>query len=67
MIAVGAVVLFYDHLITFPDECRFVWRAKPSFAKYAFLLNRYTVPSVMLLVLPGTPNTRKLYGELELS
>lgn len=53
-IAAGAVVLFYDHLITLPDECRFVWKAKPSFAKYAFLLNRYAVLSVMVLVLPAT-------------
>lgn len=47
------MVLFYDHMATLPDECRFVWQAKPSFAKYAFLLNRYVVPSVMILVLCG--------------
>ncbi|KAF9649460.1 hypothetical protein BDM02DRAFT_1819799 [Thelephora ganbajun] len=52
--AVGTVVLLYDHVITLPDEYRFVWKAKPSFAKYAFLLNRYVVPSVMLLVLSAT-------------
>ena len=51
--AAGAVVLLYDHIMTLPDEYRFVWKAKPSFAKYAFLLNRYIVPSVMLLVLSG--------------
>jgi hypothetical protein len=51
--AAGAVVLFYDHIMTLPDEHRFVWKAKPSFAKYAFLVNRYVVPSVMLLVLSG--------------
>lgn len=53
-IAAGTVVLLYDHLITLPDECRFVWKAKPSFAKYAFLLNRYAVLCVMVLVLPAT-------------
>lgn len=53
-IAAGAMVLFYDHLLTFPDECRFVWKAKTSFAKCAFLLNRYAVLSVMLLILPAT-------------
>ena len=58
--AAGAVVLFYDHLITLPDECRFVWKAKPSFAKYAFLLNRYAVLSVMVLVLPGMCQMRKV-------
>lgn len=53
-IVAGAVVLFYDHLRTLPDERRFVWDAKPSFAKYGFLLNRYAVLCVMVLVLPGT-------------
>ena len=51
--AAGTVVLLYDHIITLPDEYRFVWKANSSFAKYAFLLNRYVVPSVMLLVLCG--------------
>jgi len=58
--AAGAVVLFYDHLITLPDECRFVWKAKSSFAKYAFLLNRYAVLSVMVLVLPGMCKSGKV-------
>ena len=57
--AAGTVVLLYDHIITLPDEYRFVWKANPSFAKYAFLLNRYVVPSVMLLVLSGTSETRE--------
>ena len=55
----GTVVLLYDHLMTLPDEYRFVWKAKKSFAKYAFLLNRYAVPSAMLLTLTGTSCARK--------
>ena len=54
----GTVVLFYDHLMTLQDEYRFVWMAKPSFAKFAFLLNRYAVPSAMLLTLIGTSCAR---------
>ena len=61
--AAGVVVLLYDHIITLPDEYRFVWKANPSFAKYAFLLNRYVVPSVMLLVLSGTFETRERMGD----
>ena len=57
--AAGTVVLLYDHIITLPDEHRFVWKANPSFAKFAFLLNRYVVPSVMLLVLSGMSETRE--------
>lgn len=56
--AAGTVVLLYDHLITLMDEYRFVWKARPSFAKYAFLLNRYVVLSVMVLILPGTCKTQ---------
>jgi hypothetical protein len=56
---VGAVVLLYDHIITLPDEYRFVWKARPSFAKYAFLVNRYAVPAVMVLMLSGTSEPRK--------
>ena len=52
-------MLLYDHLMTLPDEYRFVWKAKKSFAKYAFLLNRYAVPSAMLLTLAGTSHTRE--------
>ena len=57
--AAGTVVLLYDHIITLPDEYRFVWKANSSFAKYAFLVNRYVVPSVMLLILCGTSETRE--------
>lgn len=57
--AAGAIVLLYDHLITLPDEYRFIWKAKSSFAKYAFLLNRYAVLSVMMLALPGACETQK--------
>jgi hypothetical protein len=60
---VGAVVLLYDHIITLPDEYRFVWKARPSFAKYAFLVNRYAVPAVMVLMLSGTSEPRKWAGD----
>jgi len=65
--AAGTVVLLYDHIITLPDEYRFVWKANPSFAKYAFLLNRYVVPSVMLLVLSGKSETREWMNNFERS
>jgi hypothetical protein len=55
----GTMVLLYDHIVILPDEYRFVWKAKLSFAKYTFLLNRYVMTFTMLLVLPGTSRTRK--------
>lgn len=41
-------MLFYDHLLTFDDEVRLVWKAKPSMAKKLFLLNRYVVLGVLI-------------------
>lgn len=42
--AAGLVVLLYDHVLTLPDEIALIWNSPPSFAKYAFILNRYLVP-----------------------
>ncbi|EPT04973.1 hypothetical protein FOMPIDRAFT_46296 [Fomitopsis schrenkii] len=50
MIAVGLVVLLYDHVLTFADEVRLVWLAPRSLAKYAFLLERYLVLGTLLCV-----------------
>lgn len=49
--AAGAVILFYDHLLTIVDEYRYVWKAPNSIAKFAFLLNRYMVAGVILIAL----------------
>ncbi|KLO14336.1 hypothetical protein SCHPADRAFT_939628 [Schizopora paradoxa] len=34
--------LYYDHIITFPQEFRKVWRQRLSFLNILFLINRYT-------------------------
>jgi hypothetical protein len=39
----------YDHVVTLPDEWYYIWSAPPSFHKYAFLVNRYSVPLCLLL------------------
>ena len=43
VVAVGMVLMMYDHALTFADEVHLVWSARPSFAKRLFLLNRYVV------------------------
>ncbi|KIP11517.1 hypothetical protein PHLGIDRAFT_454225 [Phlebiopsis gigantea 11061_1 CR5-6] len=48
--AVGLIILFYDHLLTFSDEVRLVWAAPRSFPKYAFLFNKYLVLACLLSV-----------------
>ncbi|KAI0075354.1 hypothetical protein K474DRAFT_1599946 [Panus rudis PR-1116 ss-1] len=48
--AAGLVVLLYDHILTFPDEITLVWYSRRSFAKYAFLVNRYLVLASLLVI-----------------
>lgn len=44
--AVGFVMLLYDHVLAISDEQHYLWKAPPSCAKYAFMVNRYLVPCV---------------------
>ena len=48
--AVGLVMLLYDHALTLSEEISLIWKSPPSFAKYAFLLNRYLVPLTLLTI-----------------
>ena len=47
------MVLFYDHLLTLSDEIQLVWPAPATYAKYIFLLNRYTVLGTLVAVAYG--------------
>ncbi|VDB90069.1 unnamed protein product [Peniophora sp. CBMAI 1063] len=51
--AAGLVVLLYDHLLTVSDEVNLVWRAPRSFAKFAYLGNRYLVLAALIDVNVG--------------
>ncbi|KAI0344551.1 hypothetical protein BDW22DRAFT_1326561 [Trametopsis cervina] len=48
--AAGLVILLYDYVLMFGDEVHLVWGAPRSFAKYAYLFNRYLVMVCMLVV-----------------
>ncbi|KAI0744871.1 hypothetical protein C8Q76DRAFT_701507 [Earliella scabrosa] len=50
MSAAGLMILFYDHLLTFGDEVELIWTAPATYAKYTFLLNRYSVLATLLAV-----------------
>ncbi|KAI0737627.1 hypothetical protein C8Q80DRAFT_1114898 [Daedaleopsis nitida] len=50
MSAAGLMVILYDHLLTFADEVELIWPAPATYAKYIFLLNRYTVLGTNLAV-----------------
>ena len=47
------MVLLYDHLLTFGDEVQYIWSAPATYAKYIFLLNRYTVLGILIAVAYG--------------
>jgi len=40
----GLVILFYDWVLSLPDEVKYIWKAKLSGIKIAFLFNRYILP-----------------------
>lgn len=48
--AAGLVVLLYDHILTLPDEIALIWHSPSSFAKYAFIANRYLVPFALSVI-----------------
>ncbi|KAF8129077.1 hypothetical protein EV363DRAFT_1166787, partial [Boletus edulis] len=50
LLAVGLVILLWDHVLTLPDEVELIWRAKLSIPKVLFLLNRYVVPLAMAIL-----------------
>lgn len=47
--AASAVILFYDHIITLPDEIELVWASPLSLATTMFYINRYVPVPIMLL------------------
>ncbi|KAJ7621124.1 hypothetical protein FB45DRAFT_135045 [Roridomyces roridus] len=47
--AAGLVILLYDHVLTLPDEARFIWSANWSSGKILFLALRYLVPMIMII------------------
>jgi len=49
--AAGAVLLLYDHMITFADEVEFIWSAQWSLPKALFLFVRYAVPIAIFITL----------------
>ncbi|KAJ6589018.1 hypothetical protein B0H19DRAFT_1248585 [Mycena capillaripes] len=47
--AAGLVILLYDHLLSLSDEVRFIWPAKFTSSKVAFLVMRYAVLLQMII------------------
>ena len=44
------VILYYDYLLTLPDEITFFWRRKCSSVSILFFLNRYLPMALNVLV-----------------
>lgn len=52
----GCAILLWDHLLTFEDEIKYIWKRPVELTKAVFLFNRYFVEGVVCL---------SAYGELE--
>lgn len=53
LIAAGYIILTHDILILLPREVQAVWRAKSSFLKWAYLIDRYFTWCFHTLVMIG--------------
>ncbi|KAG9032542.1 hypothetical protein FRB95_001378 [Tulasnella sp. JGI-2019a] len=49
LITTGFCILIYDHLITFSDEVRFIWKRPKNLVSWIFLVNRYFTPAMLVL------------------
>ncbi|KAF8532581.1 hypothetical protein JB92DRAFT_2841423 [Gautieria morchelliformis] len=47
----GVTALMLDHILTFNRETQLVWTLQRGYLKWAFLINRYLVPIVLILFL----------------
>ncbi|KIJ31404.1 hypothetical protein M422DRAFT_783790 [Sphaerobolus stellatus SS14] len=47
--AAGLVVLIYDHLLLLDEEIQLIWNSRTTRAKILFLVNRYLVPSALIV------------------
>ncbi|KAG8891875.1 hypothetical protein FRC01_014477, partial [Tulasnella sp. 417] len=48
-----ATIIIYDILTTFDQEYHYVWRARWSYAKFIFFVNRYLAPITFLCIKTG--------------
>lgn len=46
---VGFTVLIYDHVLTFADEIKYIWKADRSLVSFLFFINRYITPVVLAI------------------
>lgn len=47
----SAVLMLYDHILTFPEEVAYAWQAPSSFIRNGFLFNKYMTVGCILIIL----------------
>jgi len=47
----GLTMFFYDTILTFPNEVKYLWRGKFTIVKFCFLINRYVALCVLSFAL----------------
>jgi Family of unknown function (DUF6533) len=60
--AAGITILILDHILTFNRERTLVWSLRGGYLKWAFLVNRYIVPFVLILFLHSMSGIVVLFG-----
>jgi len=45
------ILIFYDYILTIPQEVTLIWHAPSNFAKFSFLFYRYGTPASLILLL----------------
>ncbi|KAG9105596.1 hypothetical protein FRC07_009160, partial [Ceratobasidium sp. 392] len=43
----GICIMFYDHILTFPEEVQLIWKQNWSAVSTLFVINRYITPLVL--------------------
>lgn len=53
ILVIGLVVLLWDHLLTFGDEIKYIWKWPVEVSKIVFIFNRYLVEGSLCCTVYG--------------
>ncbi|KAF8073457.1 hypothetical protein FPV67DRAFT_1666223 [Lyophyllum atratum] len=59
-------LVYYDYILTFPLEVRYMWRSKFSFSTILYIFTRYAMVANVLYLLAITSKLSKIYNSCDL-
>ncbi|KAJ8501502.1 hypothetical protein ONZ45_g12127 [Pleurotus djamor] len=63
---IATTILFYDHMLTFSEEVKHIWKKPKTPLSLMFLLNRYFAPPVFIIFIQTCTSFAKFEGVLTL-